>query len=534
MGHLATGTSGVLKRALIARTSTLSPSVSPSGLALRPLGDKSLSHRALIFSALAEGTSEITGLLESEDVLATAAALGALGVEIQKAPAPAAHGATGGATGGGTGSRDAFRGSTGKTTEEATGGATDAPTGVIWRVSGVGIGGLTSPAQPLDLGNSGTGARLLLGALAGNPLMVRMVGDESLSARPFLRVLEPLAAMGAMYRAAEGGRLPVELTGRSDLSSIRWRLPVASAQIKGAILLAALAAAGRTEIEEPIACRDHSERLLPLYGAKLATEKLATGGKLISLEGKQPLRSISLSIAGDPSTAAFLVVAQLLCGTGELVLENVGVNPLRTGLFETLLEMGAEIQIEPEATGTTGATPEATDTTGTTDTTATTDTTGTTDTKACGEPTATLRVWRSALRGVVVPSERVATMIDEYPILAVAAACAEGRTRMEGLDELRHKESDRLAAIATGLQAVGVAIELAGDDLVVLGTGKPPQGGATIESRRDHRIAMAFLVLGLATAEPIKVLGTEWIATSFPNFREVMESLGAKFESARV
>ena len=519
MGHLATGTSGVLKRALIARTSSLSPSlspsVSPSGLALRPLGDKSLSHRALIFSALAEGTSEITGLLESEDVLATAAALGALGVEIQKAPAPAAHGATGGATGGARGARDAFRGSTGKTTEEATGGARDAPTGVIWRVSGVGVGGLTSPAQPLDLGNSGTGARLLLGALAGNPLMVRMVGDESLSARPFLRVLEPLAAMGAMYRAAEGGRLPVELTGRSDLSSIRWRLPVASAQIKGAILLAALAAAGRTEIEEPIACRDHSERLLPLYGAKLATEKLATGGRLISLEGKQPLRSISLSIAGDPSTAAFLVVAQLLCGTGELVLENVGVNPLRAGLFETLLEMGAEIQIEPEATGTT-------------------DTTATTDTKARGEPTATLRVWRSALRGVVVPSERVATMIDEYPILAVAAACAEGRTRMEGLDELRHKESDRLAAIATGLQAVGVAIELAGDDLVVLGTGKPPQGGATIESRRDHRIAMAFLVLGLATAEPIKVLGTEWIATSFPNFREVMEGLGAKFESARV
>ena len=269
-----------------------------------------------------------------------------------------------GATGGATASRDAFRGSAGETTEEATGGATDAPTGVIWRVSGVGIGGLTSPAQPLDLGNSGTGARLLLGALAGNPLMVRMVGDESLSARPFLRVLEPLAAMGAMYRAAEGGRLPVELTGRSDLSAIRWRLPVASAQIKGAILLAALAAAGRTEIEEPIACRDHSERLLPLYGAKLATEKLATGGKLISLEGKQPLRSISLSIAGDPSTAAFLVVAQLLCGTGELVLENVGVNPLRTGLFETLLEMGAEIQIEPEAT----ATPEATDTTATTDT----------------------------------------------------------------------------------------------------------------------------------------------------------------------
>ena len=443
----------------------------------RSLGDKSLSHRGLIFSALARGTSEITGLLESDDVLATAGALQALGVEVSKDSASGA-----------------------------------------WRVSGRGLGGLTSPAEPLNLGNSGTGARLLLGALAGNPLTAQMVGDESLSARPFLRVLEPLAAMGATYQATEGGRLPVTITGSVPLTPIRWPLPVASAQIKGAILLAGLAAHGRTEIEEPIPCRDHSERLLPLYGAKLGVEQLnpKTGGKLIWLDGEHELTPVSLSIAGDPSTAAFLVVAQLLCGTGELVLENVGINPLRTGLFDTLLEMGAEIQIKPQINPQPKPQPNP----------------QSRDNPSAGEPVATLLVRRSSLRGVIVPAARAATMIDEYPILAVAAACATGTTRMEGLDELRHKESNRLAAIATGLQAAGVAVATEGDGLVVSGNGKPPVGGATIQSHRDHRIAMAFLILGLASAAPIRVIGTEWIATSFPTFAETMESLGARFDSA--
>jgi 3-phosphoshikimate 1-carboxyvinyltransferase len=420
-------------------------------------GDKSLSHRALLLGAMAVGESRIVGLLEGADVLATAAALSALGVDVE-------------------------RGSDG-----------------VWRVRGVGVGGLAEPDCQLDLGNSGTGARLLLGLLAGHPFTSFVTGDDSLRARPMGRVLAPLAQMGAQFIARSGDRLPLAITGTTELLPIHYVLPVASAQVKSAVLLAGLHAPGRTTVIEPQPSRDHTERLLRQLGAEIEVEARAGGGSAVSLLGQPELAAAPIMVPGDPSSAAFPLVAAALAAGSSVRLERVGVNPLRTGLLDCLQEMGARLRIEPH--------PEA-----------------------GGEPVADLAIEAGPLRAIEVPPERGPRMIDEYPILAVAAACAAGSTRMTGLAELRVKESDRLRAIAEGLGACGVRVEVGGDELVVHGCGGPPLGGGRIEARHDHRIAMSFLVLGGIAQAPVTVAGAETIDTSFPGFAALMNRLGARIE----
>jgi 3-phosphoshikimate 1-carboxyvinyltransferase len=422
-------------------------------------GDKSLSHRALLLGALAVGESRITGLLEGADVLATAAALSALGVEVE-------HGADG-----------------------------------VWRVRGVGVGGLAEPDRQLDLGNSGTGARLLLGLLAGHPFTTFVTGDASLRARPMARVIAPLGAMGARFVGRNGNRLPLAITGTTELLPIRYTLPVASAQVKSAILLAGLHAPGRTTVIEPQPSRDHTERLLRHLGAAAEVEELAGGARAISLLGQPELSAAPITVPGDPSSAAFPLVAAAVAAGSSVRLARVGINPLRTGLLDCLQEMGAQCRIK--------AHPE----------------TG-------GEPVADLLIEAGPLRGIEVPAERAPRMIDEYPILAVAAACAAGTTRMTGLAELRVKESDRLHAIAEGLSACGVTVEVGPDELVVHGCTGPPPGGAHIAARHDHRIAMSFLILGTLARAPVTVAGAETIETSFPGFAALMNRLGACIEPA--
>lgn len=418
-------------------------------------GDKSISHRALILGALAVGRTDITGLLEGEDVLGTAAALRALGAEVERS-GPGA-----------------------------------------WTVHGVGVGGLAEPGDVLDLGNSGTSARLLLGLVASHPITVFMTGDASLRRRPMARVTAPLERIGARFVAREGVRLPLASIGAREPMPIEYRLPVASAQVKSAVLLAGLNAPGRTRVIEPWQTRDHTERMLRAFGADLRVEETAEG-RIIDLMGEAELRPTPVAVPRDPSSAAFPLVAALIVPGSEVLLPEIGMNPGRIGLIETLLEMGADIAIE-------SAREEA------------------------GEPVADLRVRASTLRGVTVPAERAPRMIDEYPVLAMAAAFAEGETRMEGLDELRVKESDRLAAVARGLAACGVAHEEGPDFLVVRGGGRVP-GGATIAADLDHRIAMAFLVLGLAAEAPVAIDDAASIRTSFPGFVEVMSGLGARFD----
>lgn len=428
-----------------------------SGQARVP-GDKSISHRALMLGALAVGQTTIRGLLEGEDVLATARALGALGANI-------VHDENG-----------------------------------VWRVGGRGVGGLAEPEKILDFGNSGTGARLIMGILASHALTALITGDDSLCARPMLRVIEPLTRMGARFQTRDGGRLPLALTGTAEPTPIECTLEVASAQVKSAILLAALNTPGKSIVVEPNATRDHTERMLRHFGAEIDCRDTENGGREITLTGCPELTARKIEVPGDPSSAAFPVVAALITPDSNVTITGVGVNPLRIGLYRTLEEMGADISFAAAR-------------------------------QDSGEPVADITVRAGALHGVEVPAERAPSMIDEYPILAVAAAAAKGRTVLNGLGELRVKESDRLAAIADGLDRCGVEVEAGEDSLTIVGAAGPPKGpsdsGRLVETRSDHRIAMAFLAFGAGAERPVTIDDSTMIETSFPNFATLMNGLGA-------
>lgn len=421
---------------------------------IRVPGDKSISHRALILAAMTVGETRIGGLLEGEDVINTAKVMRALGAKVER-----------------TGEGE-------------------------WSVFGVGVGGYAQPSAPLDFGNSGTGCRLVMGAVAGCPINAVFDGDASLRKRPMKRVLDPLTHIGAHARdVAEGGRLPLTLEGARDPLPIVYEPPVASAQLKSAVLLAGLAAPGETIVVEKEATRDHTEKMLTHFGADVQVEKVGEHGRRIVLKGRPELKPAALQVPSDPSSAAFPLAAALIVPGSDIVLENVMMNPLRTGLFLTLREMGASIEVLASH-------------------------------HDGGEEVADLRVKASTLRGVDVPASRAPSMIDEYPILAVIAAFAEGRTRMRGLSELRVKESDRLAATADMLRVNGVAVEIEGDDLIVDGKGQVP-GGGVVATHMDHRLAMSALVMGLASEKPVSVDDAAFIATSFPRFVELMQGLGA-------
>jgi 3-phosphoshikimate 1-carboxyvinyltransferase len=423
---------------------------------VRVPGDKSISHRALILGALAVGQTRISGLLEGEDVLNTAKAMQALGARVER-----------------TGD-------------------------FAWSVHGVGVAGFAEPQVPLDFGNSGTGCRLVMGAVAGCPITAVFDGDASLRGRPMRRILDPLELMGAKTgKSGEGGRLPLTLNGARDPLPILYRTPVASAQIKSAVLLAGLAAPGVTTVIESEASRDHTELMLKHFGAEIVSAREGVHGRKISLTGQPELHGADVVVPADPSSAAFPIVAALIVEGSDLILSDVMTNPLRTGLFTTLREMGASIE-ESHGRG------------------------------DAGEPMAQLRVRASQLRGVEVPPERAPSMIDEYLVLAVAASFAEGTTIMRGLQELRVKESDRLEATAAMLRVNGVKAEISGNDLIVEGKGHV-DGGGTVATHMDHRIAMSALVMGLASDKPVTVDDTAFIATSFPDFIPMMRGLGAEF-----
>lgn len=419
------------------------------GVAQAP-GDKSISHRALIFGALAEGETVATGLLEGHDVLRTAAAMRALGAKVE---------------------RD----------------LTD--TGPLWRIKG---GNWRNPDRPLYFGNSGTGCRLILGAAAGQGVSAVFDGDQSLRGRPMKRIADPLAEMGAKIGTSEG-RLPLTLDG-ALLSGIEYRLPVASAQVKSAVLLAGLGAKGPTTIIEPTPSRDHTERMLKAFGADISVEAEGRGRSIRLTPGKK-MTAARIDVPGDPSSAAFIAGAAAIIPGSDVLIENVLLNPLRTGFFESLREMGADISFANSR-------------------------------EISGEPVADIRVRYSTLNGVSIPAERAASMIDEYPILAIVAAFAEGETMMNGIEELRVKESDRLAAIEAGLTANGVATESGKDWLRVKGNGSVC-GGGVVRTHLDHRIAMSFLIMGAASEKPVAIDDASMIATSFPEFIEMMNRLGA-------
>jgi len=429
-----------------------------TGEALVP-GDKSVSHRALILGALAVGETRITGLLEGQDVLDTGRAMRAFGAQVERDGAG------------------------------------------IWHVAGVGVGGFLEPVDVIDCGNSGTGVRLIMGAMATTDITATFTGDASLRARPMGRVSEPLALFGARAHGRRGGRLPLTLTGAPDPLPVQYTTPVPSAQVKSAVLLAGLNAPGETVVIEREATRDHTERMLAGFGAAVTTETTPEG-RVITLRGQPELVPQAIVVPRDPSSAAFPVAAALLAPGSDLRVPGIGLNPTRAGFFETLVEMGADLAFENRrAEG--------------------------------GEPVADLVVRHGALRGIEVPPERAASMIDEYPILAALAATAEGRTVMRGVRELRVKESDRIDAMARGLEACGVAVDEGEDWFAVEGRGADGvPGGAVVESRLDHRIAMAFLCLGLATRAPVTVDDAGPIATSFPDFVPLMRRLGALIEDA--
>ena len=424
----------------------------------RPPGDKSISHRALLLGLLCVGETTIEGLLEGEDVLRTAEACRALG---------------------------------GVVARSALG---------RWSVKGAGLGSLLEPRNPLDFGNAGTGSRLMMGVVAGHPIIARFDGDASLRKRPMRRVLDPLIRQGArVLEEHEGGRLPIVLQGTGAPFPVEYATPVASAQIKSAVLLAGLNSPGRTVVIEREASRDHTEKMLTHFGARVTVEAHNGGGRRIILEGRPNLQPTQVRVPADPSSAAFPLAAALIVPESDVLIESVMINPLRCGLIESLLEMGADITIENRR-------------------------------RESGEEIADLRARHSpGLRGVDVPAARAPSMIDEYPILAVVAAFASGDTIMRGLAELRVKESDRLAAIAAGLEANGVSCSIRGDDLCVQGAGGGVKGGGLVETHLDHRIAMSFLIMGLASHEAVTVDDATMIATSFPDFRPLMESLGARF-----
>jgi 3-phosphoshikimate 1-carboxyvinyltransferase len=422
-------------------------------------GDKSISHRALILGAMTVGRSEVSGLLEGEDVLHTAGAMRSLGALVEK-------------------QKDGN-----------------------WTIDGVGVGGFSEPSGVIDMGNSGTAVRLLMGAVATHNFTTFFTGDASLCRRPMARVTVPLKKCGALFVGREGGRLPLAVTGSPAPLPITFELPVASAQVKSAILLAGLNCPGTTTVIEPEPTRDHTERMLCHFGAEVTVTPRPLGGNEITLKGYPELRPARLDVPGDPSSAAFPVVAALITPGSSVTIRNVGINPLRIGLYDTLREMGADITFTNERI-------------------------------ACGEPVADIAVKASKLKGVKVPAARAPSMIDEYPILCIAAAFAEGKTVMNGLAELRVKESDRLAAMARGLQACGVTVGEKADGLTVTGGARFQTPAAPIITDMDHRIAMSFLVLGMAAGVPVAVDDGSMIDTSFPNFSGLMNGLGGQIESA--
>jgi 3-phosphoshikimate 1-carboxyvinyltransferase len=424
---------------------------------VRPPGDKSISHRAFILGLLSVGETRIEGLLEGDDVLRTGEACRALGAAI------------------------------GRVGEGA------------WRVRGRGIGALQTPTTTLDFGNAGTGSRLMMGVIGGNGILARFDGDPSLRKRPMRRILDPLVLMGAEVKAqADGGRCPILLQGTHEPAPVEYRTPIASAQIKSAILLAALNSPGQTIVTEREASRDHTEKMLAYFGAQIASAPEGESGRRISLKGRPELEPVPIAVPADPSSAAFPLVAALIVPGSDIVIEGMMMNPLRTGLLATLQEMGALIEVL--------------------------------DRRSDGsEEVADLRVRASDLRGVDVPATRAPSMIDEYPILAIAASFASGETRMRGLAELRVKESDRLAAVAEGLAANCVECAIQGDDLLVSGTRGWARGSGLVATHLDHRIAMSFLVMGLAADRAVAVDDERMIETSFPTFRKLMTSLGAEF-----
>ncbi len=414
-------------------------------------GDKSISHRALILGALADGTTEITGLLEGADVLRTAAAMRAFGAEAVQ-------------TGAG-----------------------------LWRVTGRGAAGFAEPTSPVDFGNSGTGVRLTMGAAAGFNIGVTYVGDASLSGRPIARVLDPLSKMGVRWLSRSGGRLPATVVGPGRLSALSHTSNIGSAQVKSAILLAGLNADGWTQVTERSPSRDHTENMLEAFGADLSVTD-TNEGRIAAVKGGSRLAAVPVAVPGDPSSAAFPMVAAAILPGSDVIVEGVLLNPLRIGLIETLRDMGADLQIVDQRS-------------------------------SGGEMIGDVRVRGSALRGVTVPAWRAPAMIDEYPILAIAAAFATGETRMEGIGEMRVKESDRIALTLAGLRACGVDAEDGPDWLAV--RGGPAAGGAEVATHGDHRIAMSFLVMGLAAKAGVVVDEADMIATSFPGFAAFMNGLGA-------
>ena len=408
-------------------------------------GDKSISHRALMLAGMSVGESVIEGMLEGEDVLRTATAMRAMGATIERR-------------------------------------------GEKWHVGGVGVGGLLQPRQALDMGNSGTSARLLMGLVASHPISVTFHGDGSLSARPMARVIEPLSLMGADITASPGSRLPLMVRGACPAVPVEYRLPVASAQVKSALLLAALNTPGVTRVIEPVPTRDHSERMLRAFGAELNVETSSHGERTISISGERELKPQQIVVPGDPSSAAFACVAALIVPGSSVVIANVGLNHTRAGLFKVLRMMGADIEFRQQR-------------------------------EVGGEPVADLVVGHSSLTGIDVPPELAPSMIDEYPILFVAAALASGRTVMRGISELRVKESDRIAAMTMALQAIGARVEELPDGLTVDGTGgEPLVGGAAVATKLDHRIAMSMAVAGLVSREPVTLDNASPVATSYPAF----------------
>lgn len=422
---------------------------------IRVPGDKSISHRSIMLGALAVGETRVTGLLEGEDVLSTAAAMRAMGASIE---------------------RDA----------EGT-----------WHVHGVGVGALLQPQQALDMGNSGTSTRLLMGLVASHPIVATFVGDASLSKRPMGRVIDPLSSMGAEFTASPGGRLPLTLRGISPAVPIEYRLPVASAQVKSAILLAALNTPGITTVIEPVPTRDHSERMLRGFGAELTVDIADDGARIIRVRGEAELKPQDIVVPGDPSSAAFFVVAALLVEGSDLVVENVGLNPTRAALFDVLRLMGGSIEeLDRREVG--------------------------------GEPVADLRVRHSTLTGIEVDPAVVPSMVDEFPVLFVAAALARGRTVTTGLEELRVKESDRISAMRAALELAGATVSETEDGLIIDGTGGAPlpgtAQGARVVTHLDHRIAMSMAIAGIASVQGVDVDDTRPIATSFPVFESLLES----------
>lgn len=423
-------------------------------------GDKSVSHRALMLSALAVGTTRIVGLLEGEDVLATAAAMRALGAAVQR------H-------------------------DDGS-----------WSVSGRGVGGLLEPASVIDMGNAGTGARLLMGLVATHPITCTFTGDASLSRRPMERVMGPLRRFGTVFTSREGGLLPITVKGAANPVPIRAEMSVPSAQVKSAVLLAGLNTPGETSVIEREATRDHTENMLRHFGADIVTEPNPDGGVLIRLTGQAELTANDIQVPADISSAAFPIVAALITPDSDVTIEAVGLNPLRAGLIETLVEMGADLSITNRRT-------------------------------EGGEPVGDIRVRTSRLQGIDVPPSRAPSMIDEYPVLSVAAAFATGTTRMTGLAELRVKESDRLTAMVSGLADCGVVVRSGDDWMEVDGSEQPPKGGCTICVDLDHRIAMSFLMLGNAAQNPVAIDDAAAIATSFPGFADLMNGIGAHIEEVK-